>query len=67
MPPTVNNQCIAITMSKKQCKNIATSRGSNIYCTVHWNHRGDTIHHKQKTTYSVGSNDIKLEKNESIP
>ena len=64
MPPTVN-QCIAITMSRKQCRNNATSKGSKIYCTVHWNHRGDTIHHKQKTTYS-DSNAIQLEKNESI-
>jgi hypothetical protein len=63
MPPT-NTRCIAMTMSKKQCRNVATPRGSDIFCTVHRNHKSDTIHHIQQT--ELASN-ILAEPNDNTP
>jgi hypothetical protein len=63
MPPT-NKRCIAITISKKQCRNEATPKGSDIFCTVHRNHKNDTIHHIQQT--ELASN-ILVEPDDNTP
>lgn len=41
---TPKKQCCAITKSTKaQCKKDSTEKGNGIFCSIHWNHSGETV------------------------